>query len=759
MERFDVERKAFQVKFEGINGGMWISISERSRGFVVSLGFGEEELDWLLEHLKKAVELEASRGFTRKMRGKTRTHLMEICFNSRGRFMKITEIVAKRKSLVLVVPEGVKGNGWETLRKAISRVQDVSDQAVRASKEKDKESQVSKGMYREGRSYADVVAEKGHRNGASMPVGRWARAVICESKGKILDWFDVGKVIARMMGTKGMVSVTPISEYKGCFFVDSARRAMWFQDQGSLTVRGGVVALRRWSPKENSVVGGKFRRGWLELRGLPFHLWDEFQLRYILQKWGRVTKVAKETLKLVDLSKVKMWVEMHPKVVLPALLEVEDGAWSFTIAVSVIGEAEEDFLLRPESNRSKDEVTSAEGCVHQRPKNAEGLRATARDNEYHRWRPRHRSRVRYSVSNSETEVEKGRGKSCLGPTEGSVDGLTKPEAFLKGHFARAHFGEKNIGPSVGPVHETEAGSSNGGPATPSSSKLQRSGTSAKEVMPIAHSQESAKLKGNSVTARRKARSWPPSLKVTSIVPKRNLDGDGAPEANRGFIWGRSVFKKGALSPVSEKSRRVTEGTEGDEGISPCNWVKKVRPPSLALSEKDLPLVGAFNPNILSVSSVSSVIPSRCQAFSPFPLESSLVSQRSPFPKFAVVEPSRPVGVSRSEGVAFPLETSNRNSEDWPLFKDSLSSPEKLCVSGKASSPNPEPPILPLEGFQVEGLTPGKMVKVQSVLESLRIRIVRVNGKGAEEENQSISFADKVYFRRKRKNASGNRGED
>ncbi|RVW96808.1 Transposon TX1 uncharacterized 149 kDa protein [Vitis vinifera] len=614
MERFDVERKAFQVKFEGINGGMWFSITERSRGFVVSLGFGEEELDWLLEHLKKAVELEAFGGFTRKIRGKTRTHLMEICFNSRGRFMKITEIVAKRKSLVLVVPEGVKGNGWETLRKAISRVQDVSDQAVRASKEKDKESQVNKGMYREGRSYADVVAEKGHRNGASMTVGRWARAVICESKGKILDWFDVGKVIARMMGTKGMVSVTPISEYKGCFFVDSARRAMWFQDQGSVTVRGGVVALRRWSPKENSVVGGKFRRGWLELRGLPFHLWDEYQLRYILQKWGRVTKVAKETLKLVDLSKVKMWVEMHPNVVLPALLEVEDGAWSFTVAVSVIGEAEEDVL-------SQASVKSQQG----------------RSNVSGRWRPRHRSRARSSVSNSDTEVEKGRGKSCLGPMAASVDGPTEPEAFFKGRFARAHFEEKNIGPSAGPVHETEAGYSNGGPATPSSSKLQRSGTSAKEVMPIAHSQESAKLKGNLVTARRKARSWLSSL-------KKNPDD----------------------SPGGQREMKGSRHATG-----------------------------------------------------------------------------RLVGVSRSEGVEFPLETSNRNSEDWPLFKDSLSSPEKLCVSGKDPSPNPEPPILPLEDFQVEGLTPGKMVKVQSVLESLRIRIVRENGKGAEEENQSNSFADKI----------------
>ena len=32
---FEVEKKAFQVKFEGSNGGTWISIIERSQGFVV----------------------------------------------------------------------------------------------------------------------------------------------------------------------------------------------------------------------------------------------------------------------------------------------------------------------------------------------------------------------------------------------------------------------------------------------------------------------------------------------------------------------------------------------------------------------------------------------------------------------------------------------------------------------------------------------------------------------------------------------------
>ncbi|RVW87764.1 hypothetical protein CK203_043982 [Vitis vinifera] len=77
-----------RVKFEGSNGGTWVSVTERSRGFVVSVGFGREEVVWLTEHLKKAVELENTRGFTRKFRGENKIHLMEICFNNRGRFMK-----------------------------------------------------------------------------------------------------------------------------------------------------------------------------------------------------------------------------------------------------------------------------------------------------------------------------------------------------------------------------------------------------------------------------------------------------------------------------------------------------------------------------------------------------------------------------------------------------------------------------------------------------------------------------------------------
>ena len=102
-----------------------------------------------------------------------------------------------------------------------------------------------------------------------------------------------------------------------------------------------------------------------------------------------------------------MWVEMLPNVVLPALLEVEDGAWSFTIAVSVIGEDEEVDLFKSESTRSKDELMSAGGCVSQRGKDAEGLCTITRDNEYYSWRPLPRSSSHSSASNLASKTEKG----------------------------------------------------------------------------------------------------------------------------------------------------------------------------------------------------------------------------------------------------------------------------------------------------------------------------------------------------------------
>ena len=87
-------------------------------------------------------------------------------------YKKETINPCRSRGLILIVPKGVKGNGWEALRKANSSVQDYSDQAGRVSNETFEDAQASKGIYRECRSYVEVVAEDGPRNGALLLVGK-----------------------------------------------------------------------------------------------------------------------------------------------------------------------------------------------------------------------------------------------------------------------------------------------------------------------------------------------------------------------------------------------------------------------------------------------------------------------------------------------------------------------------------------------------------------------------------------------------------
>ncbi|RVX06414.1 hypothetical protein CK203_023560 [Vitis vinifera] len=325
-----------EVEFEGLNGGTWVLVTERSRDFVVSIGFDMEELDWLMEHLKKAVEVEASR-----------------------------EFVTKRKPLVLVVPEGVKGKGWEDLRKAILSVQEYYERDGGASKEKN---------------------EAGLRTGGTWSAGKWARAVICESQEEVHDWTHVGRAIARMMGMKGMVSIHAISAFKDASFL------------------------------------------------VEFHF----------EEMGRVTKVAKETLKLVDLTRAKLWVEMLPNVVLPALLEVEDGEWSYTVAVSVAGEDEDVDAVTSEVNRSRNEWVRVGGCVSQSSKDAEGYEVALRTLSATERGVFPRARYRQSRTCLADKGETGGGWSRSGQAEAIFIG-PEHESSFKAQQVRAQSGMSIVG--------------------------------------------------------------------------------------------------------------------------------------------------------------------------------------------------------------------------------------------------------------------------------------------------------------------------
>ena len=124
-----------------------------------------------------------------------------------------------------------------------------------------------------------------------------------------------------------------------------------------------IILLRRWSPKENIEIYGKFKRGWIELRGLPFHLWSEIHFQQVLKWRGWVAEIDKRTLKLAGLSKALLRVEMNPYIVLPSLLEVKDGNWIFTVVVSIVERKEGGIQGRLESTHSRDELDTTGGCV------------------------------------------------------------------------------------------------------------------------------------------------------------------------------------------------------------------------------------------------------------------------------------------------------------------------------------------------------------------------------------------------------------
>ncbi|RVW54473.1 Protein suppressor of K(+) transport growth defect 1 [Vitis vinifera] len=146
------------------------------------------------------------------------------------------------------------------------------------------------------------------KKGGLVPVGRWARAVVCECHVGSVNWTEVGRALAKRLGHKGV-------------------------DQG-----WAYSLVEKMVAKENSVIVGKFREGWIELWGLPFHLWYEVHLKKIMEQWGTVTEIDWRTMKLFDLSKARVRVVMKERSILLALIEVLDGGREFTVSVAMTGE-------------------------------------------------------------------------------------------------------------------------------------------------------------------------------------------------------------------------------------------------------------------------------------------------------------------------------------------------------------------------------------------------------------------------------------
>ena len=107
--------------------------------------------------------------------------------------------------------------------------------------------------------------------------------------------------------------------------------------------------------------------------------------------------MAKETLKLIDSTKVRLWVEMHPKVVLPALTEVQERELTFTVSVNVPVNEERKSFRMTELTRCREEPRQQGDGAPVKSRQLGQVRGSMGDKVDNSWRPL--SRLRNSNSN------------------------------------------------------------------------------------------------------------------------------------------------------------------------------------------------------------------------------------------------------------------------------------------------------------------------------------------------------------------------
>ncbi|RVW44275.1 hypothetical protein CK203_071064 [Vitis vinifera] len=200
VEKFEVEKKSFQVKFEGSE---WRNLGINNRkepSFVVSVGFGKEELDWLTKLLKKAIE----------------------------------DCYKKETFTSCHSPRVLKAMGGKTLGRRFFQCKTILIKSV---------------------------AEDGFRIGVLLLAGKWARAVICKCKEKVQDWTHEGKAIARMYGRERNGVYKSHFRFQGVFLCEFNKESRMVPRAGKTFSERKVCSSKKMVAKRKYDYSRKIQKG------------------------------------------------------------------------------------------------------------------------------------------------------------------------------------------------------------------------------------------------------------------------------------------------------------------------------------------------------------------------------------------------------------------------------------------------------------------------------------------------------------------
>ena len=354
---FAVEAKSFEITAEGEGKKTKYVITERGRGKVSWIRFGEEGLFNLMKNVDECRNATTPEGRSIVWREHRRIYRLERKENHDGRFLLCSAKDVEGKKHWLVFPEG-RGfvNGWALLAEklrgmSLKKQEEIPLTTIRAvpTKEEEKERNGSTKVKDPVRGLPVDKAWGEEKYRADNAV--WVDVGDCGfgKEVEFLQWSLIGtwKTKAESMVEKNLcesmfreawrlkegLRVASLNEDLFLLEFGSLVEARRVLESGRRNFRQGMLQLEKWDPYS----GCTRRKGgtqveWVRVVGLPLHLWKTEVLMRIGDACGGYVAMDKGTEMRRELSRARLMVKSKGSL-RPSTVNILEGLRSFELQI------------------------------------------------------------------------------------------------------------------------------------------------------------------------------------------------------------------------------------------------------------------------------------------------------------------------------------------------------------------------------------------------------------------------------------------
>ena len=354
---FAVEAKSFEITVDGGGRKTKYVITERSRGKVSWIRFGEEGFSNLRRNVDECRSALMPTGSSEVWRENGRLYRLERQENQNGRFLICSAKDVEGKKHRLFFPEG-RGfvNGWALLAEKLrgaspKRQEEIPWTIIKAAPTKEEENErIGPGKVKNPGGELPVIKAWGEGKsrvenavwvdvgdcGSGKEIERLQRSLIgtWKTESEYIDGENMFENLFREAWrlNEGL-RVAPLNEDLLFLEFESAVEAKWVLESGRRNFRGGFLQLERWDPYS----GCNRRKGsaqveWVRVVGLPLHLWKT----EVLKRIGDACGGYLATDKITELRRELSWARMLVKtsgLARPSTVNILEGPRSFEIQI------------------------------------------------------------------------------------------------------------------------------------------------------------------------------------------------------------------------------------------------------------------------------------------------------------------------------------------------------------------------------------------------------------------------------------------